>query len=233
MRRLSILSLSSLSPGGVHNTPEEADEVVYHVGFQVDMPNAILRRSWDGSYIVNHGAGVPSLPAPPPHERRAIISKDLQALLSDPAFVNSLSISTSTIAPTFENTHDKSQLLNLILLEYSPDFIHVLSLKGFFLFVAPSIRNVLGLEADELVGESIAEYCRPADLVPLMRELKESSVPDTVTGSRRTVDLLFRVRSKSEGYVWVESRGWLHVEPGKGRKVIILNGGVRSMPMMR
>ena len=66
-----------------------------------------------------------------------------------------------------------------------------------------------------------------------MRELKESSVPDTVTGSRRTVDLLFRARSNSEGYMWVESRGRLHVEPGKGRKAIILNGGVRPMPMIR
>ena len=97
-------------PGGVHNTPEEADEVVYHVGFQVDLteqPNAILRRLWDGSYIVNYGAGasaVPSLPAPPPRERKAIISKNLQALLSDPVFFNSLPISTGTIAPTFENT---------------------------------------------------------------------------------------------------------------------------------
>ena len=66
-----------------------------------------------------------------------------------------------------------------------------------------------------------------------MRELKESSVPDTVTGSRRTVDLLFRARSKSEGYVWVESRGRLHVEPGKGRKAIILNERVRPMPVLR
>ena len=116
---------------------------------------------------------------------------------------------------------------------HPPDFVHVLSLKGLFLYVAPSIRNVLGFEADELVGKSIAEYCHPADLVPLMRELNESSVPDTVTGSRRTVDLLFPVRSKLQGYVWVESGGRLHVEPGKGRKAIILNGGVRSMPMMR
>ena len=84
---LSISSLSSLSPGGrlVHNTPEGVNEVVYHIGFQVDLteqPSAILRRLWDGSYIVNHGAGapaVPSLPAPPPRERRAIISKNLQA----------------------------------------------------------------------------------------------------------------------------------------------------------
>ena len=88
-------------------------------------------------------------------------------------------------------------------------------------------------EADELVGKSIAEYCHPADLVPLMLELKESSAPDTVTGSRRTVDLLFPVRSKLEGYVWVESRGRLHVEPGKGRKAIIWHGRVRPMSMMR
>ena len=79
----------------------------------------------------------------------------------------------------------------------------------------------------------ITEYCHPADLVPLMRELKELSVSDTVTGSRRAVDLLFRACSKSEGYVWVESRGRLHVEPGKGRKAIILNGRVRPMPVLR
>ena len=66
-----------------------------------------------------------------------------------------------------------------------------------------------------------------------MRELKESLVSDTMTGSRRTVDLLFRARLKSEGYVWVESRGRLHVEPGKGREAIILNGRVRPMRVLR
>ena len=65
-----------------------------------------------------------------------------------------------------------------------------------------------------------------------MRKLKESSVPDTVMGSHRTVDLLFCTCSKSEGYIWVESCGRLHVEPGKGREAIILNGGARPMPMM-
>ena len=133
----AFINLVTIIPiaGGTHNTPEEVDEVVYHVGFQVDLmeqPNAILRRLWNGSYIVNYGAGapaIPSLPAPPPCERRAIISKNFQALLSDPAFINLLPISTSTIAPTFENTHDKSNLLNLILLEYFPGFIHVLFLK--------------------------------------------------------------------------------------------------------
>ena len=83
----AFINLVTIIPitGGAHNTPEGVNEVVYHIGFQVDLteqPSAILRRLWDGSYIVNHGAGapaVPSLPAPPPRERRAIISKNLQA----------------------------------------------------------------------------------------------------------------------------------------------------------
>ena len=134
------------------------------------------------------------------------------------------------IAPTSENTHELSHLLNLILLEYSPNFIHVLSLKGFFLYATPSIWNVLRLEGDELVRISIAECCHPADLIPLTHELKELSAP-SMTG-RKTVDLLFRARS-AEGYVWVESHGWLHIKLGKGRKAIMLSGCVRLMPMMR
>ena len=131
-----------------------------------------------------------------------------------------------------QHRHPKtlSHLLNLILLEYSPNFIHVLSLKGFFLYATPSIWNVLRLEGDELVRISIAEYCHPADLIPLTHELKELSAP-SMTG-RKTVDLLFRTRL-AEGYIWVESHRRLQIELGKGRKVIILSGRVRLMPVMK
>ena len=91
--------------GNVHNGEERlyvAPKTVQH------LYKAVVS---DKECQANYGAGAPailSLPAPPPRERRAIISKNLQALLSDPAFVNSLPISTSTIAPTSENTHDKA-----------------------------------------------------------------------------------------------------------------------------
>ena len=44
----AFINLVTIVPiaGGVRNTPEEANEVVYHIGFQVDLteqPNAILR----------------------------------------------------------------------------------------------------------------------------------------------------------------------------------------------
>jgi len=256
-------------PGGVGGNVDEQGEVVFQVGFQVDLseqPNAILEKLRDGSYVVDY--------AHPPTQQQqqsrptvsrerkptsippVVLSKDLKRLLVDPAFLRSLPMTTNTTLQSSSTIEDPSitQLLHLFLLEASPDFIHVVSLKGSFLYVAPSVRRVLGYEPDEMVGTCIADYAHPEDVVPLMRELKESSatgltsaqpapsLPDTTTsysvpsfsssappGSPRSVDLLFRAKTKMGRYVWVECRGRLHVEPGKGRKAIILSGRAREM----
>lgn len=264
----AFINLVTVIPlrGGTSNRPEEADEVAYHVGFQVDLteqPNAILQKLRDGSYIVNYtvgaGAPVPSPLGPPSRGRLAlpsnsVLSKDLRSLITDAKFSSSVPLSTSVNIPPSTATTDKpdtydgNQLLHMLLLEKSPDFIVVLSLKGAFLYVAPSVRLVLGYEPEELVGKSISDYCHPADLVPLMRELKESSVtPNTpsvdsaspippsspnLASQPKTVDLLFRARAKSSEYAWIECRGRLHVEPGKGRKAIILSGRGKWMPSL-
>lgn len=254
----AFINLVSVIPisGGLHNRPEEGDEVVYQVGFQVDLteqPNAILQKLQDGSYILNYGAGKSIAPSPSItlHDRKPnslpskAISKDLHSLLADPPFLQSIPISTSTTMSSekADSAQESNQMLNLLLLERSPDFIHVLSLKGSFLYVAPSVRRVLGFEPEELVGKSVADFCHPADLIPLMRELKEASVghstscdeqgsTSTSSGHAKPVDLLFRVQSKSNGYVWVECRGRMHVESGKGRKAIILSGRAREMLSM-
>ncbi|KAF5323281.1 hypothetical protein D9619_013494 [Psilocybe cf. subviscida] len=155
--------------------------------------------------------------------------------------------------------------LHLMLLEAAPDFIHVVSLKGDFLYVAPSVRRVLGFEAAEMQGKGLASYAHPEDVVPLMRELKEASsmgpptfpgegAPQNSAGNNnahsiptqsnissmagspphpRPVDLLFRCRTKFGRYVWVEARGRLYVEPGKGRKAIILAGRAREMTCLK
>ncbi|TDL16156.1 hypothetical protein BD410DRAFT_646025 [Rickenella mellea] len=344
-------------PAGEYNPDgSPGDDIAYHVGFQVDLteqPHAILQRLHDGSYIVNYSnsaSGPVSVPQAVGHGLRALssgMSKDLRTLLADQKFQKSLNFSMSTIAPnTAISTSSASadhkstgssgtteapdllSTLNLLLLEHGPDFVHVLSLKGYFLYVSPSVRKVLGYEAAELVGKSITEYCHPSDVVPLIRELKESSAPsggggghtgmgnvasggsvaeimamgglqqqqqqreslpfnfDNIVGGGgssstsqfasssstsssyppsqfvpshfntlngphlpniststshhphhqnahahpKTVDLLFRARAKSGAYVWVECLGRLHVEPGKGRKAVVLSGRVRSMP---
>lgn len=118
------------------------------------------------------------------------------------------------------------------------DFIHVLSLKGSFLYVSPSVRHILEYEPEELIGKSISDVTHPSDIVPVMRELKESStvIPASGPGTgpvQKTVDLLLRVRRKTSGYVWIESQGRLHVEPGKGRKAIILSGRKKEVPRLQ
>jgi PAS domain-containing protein len=385
----AFINLVTIIPlrGGVHNLPEEADEVVYFVGFQVDLteqPSRILEKLRDGSYCTNYSTwgmnGIPGdlgLPGLGQGLGQAlgqlqqaqnvanigvrggkhgpmmsiVVSKELRSLIADTTFTDSVPISTGTNISGTTGTAEQggnstttlaalatsaasggvasssamnqnltasgsstpgsmspplSPSLSLLLLELLPDFLLVLSLKGSFLYVAPSVRLVLGYEPHELVGRSISDVCHPADLVPLMRELKEGSVSGmsaagtlggeggTVTGMGsnvhpKPVDLLFRALPKtstfspftqepsstehgdpqtqaqstssdpspswdshpngSSGlvsitdsssrstspppYVWLECRGRLHVEPGKGRKAIILSGRARWMPVVR
>ncbi|KAI8969465.1 hypothetical protein BD414DRAFT_541122 [Trametes punicea] len=287
----AFINMVSVIPirGGVHNPPEEADNIVFHVGFQVDLseqPKAILSKLKDGTYLVNYSdksVSPPALSAPRDWRTSSLtmrgMSRDLRALLSDPAFLSSFHLSTSTHAstaialstspaePLSLDPYDGNKPLHMFLLDRSPDFLHVVSLKGDFLYAAPAVRSVLGYDPDELVGRSLTKLCHPADCVPLMRELKEASatpgpalhptsasaspmsssssaglslLPESVppvaqppaSAPPRPVDLLFRIQAKGRGYVWIECRGRLHVEPGKGRKAIILSGRLRNLPRL-
>ncbi|KAF9456183.1 hypothetical protein BDZ94DRAFT_1327150 [Collybia nuda] len=289
----AFLNLVSVIPimGGLAG--EAPDEVVFHVGFQVDLteqPNIILQKLRDGTYAVEYNS-IPStasigaaqlqlqqqqtqmsgkkasavnaalIPTPK-------MSRTLEALLLSPHFLASLPLSTSTNValpvPAQQNREATSHAsgsgvgnhaLSMILLNHAPDFVHVVSLKGTFLYVAPAVKRVLGYDPEELVGRSLADLAHPEDVVPLERELKESSAasyisaanpneegpsvnlnPNTISSSGgrlssapRTVDMLFRARTKGGRYVWLECRGRLHVEPGKGRKAIMLSGRARAM----
>jgi PAS domain-containing protein len=268
----AFINLVTVIPvvGGVNDSPEERDRIVYHVGFQVDLtqqPNAILQRLKDGSYIVNYSSsaalaapGGAGARRPQPSAPLVPMSAELRRLLADEAFVRSIPLTTSANALASAeraDAYDDHQLLHMLMLEALPDFVHVLSLKGVFLYAAPSVRRVLGYEPGELVGRSVADLCHPADLVPLMRELKESSTAASQTpgevngtvgvatgmqsvqaalaggsGPMKTVDLLFRCRAKAGGYVWLDCRGRLHVEAGKGRKAIIMSGRQRGLPAL-
>jgi PAS domain S-box-containing protein len=109
-----------------------------------------------------------------------------------------------------------------VLLENTDDVVHVLSLKGLFLYLSPSSRKILEYEPHELVGTALSSVCHPSDIVPVTRELK-----DTSTGA--AVNVVFRIRRKHSGYTWFESHGSLHTEQGKGKKCIILVGRERPV----
>jgi len=109
-----------------------------------------------------------------------------------------------------------------VLLENTDDVVHVLSLKGLFQWVSPSATRVLEYEPSEIIGTALSSVCHPSDIVPVTRELKDTS-------SGASVNVVFRIRRKLSGYMWFEGHGSLHTEQGKGRKSIIMVGRERPV----
>ena len=94
-----------------------------------------------------------------------------------------------------------------VLLENTDDVLHVLSLKGLFLYLSQASRKILEYEPHELVGTALSSVCHPSDIVPVTRELK-----DTSPGA--TVSVVYRILRKHSGYTWFEAHGALHTEQG-------------------
>lgn len=126
----------------------------------------------------------------------------------------------STIG-TGESEYAK-RMWDKVLLENTDDVVHVLSLKGLFQWISPSAQRVLEYEPSEIIGTALSSVCHPSDIVPVTRELKDTS-------SGASVNIVFRIRRKRSGYMWFEGHGSLHTEQGKGRKSIIMVGRERPV----
>lgn len=253
---------------------ENSLDVAYYVGFQINLnsqPEIIARRMREGSFYSNRSSGYQK-PLTPIEQSIRAMGRSLRSFLLDPNFQTSISLTTScnATAPssnlpnassspssstlkngglTIPDSRDDRQWLHMSFLETSPDFALVLSLKGYFLYVSPSVRDVVGHEPMEIVGKSISDFCHPDDSIPLLRELKESGLMSVQIaasrdigrskynlqshGGHRIVDLLFRMKTKDNNFTWVECLGRMHVEQAKGRKAIILSGRACSMPSLQ
>src|SRR5436305_15020689 len=67
------------------------------------------------------------------------------------------------------------RLWDKILLENTDDVVHVLSLKGLFLYCSPSTRSILEYDPQDLVGTALSTVCHASDIVPVTRDLKATS----------------------------------------------------------
>lgn len=198
---------------------DDSDEIKYFVGFQVDLvekPTSVEGKTASGLYTVDYSQGqLPRYVWQPPD---ALASRDIggQTISRDDVSAVLTSINNHTESELAKRMWDK------VLLENTDDVVHVLSLKGLFLYLSPSCRHVLEYDASELVGTALSSVCHPSDIVPVTRELKETS-----TGA--PVNVVYRIRRKKSGYTWFESHGALSVEQGKGRKCLILVGRERPV----
>ncbi|KAI9738165.1 MAG: blue light receptor [Cirrosporium novae-zelandiae] len=198
---------------------ENPNEIKYFVGFQVDLveqPNSVTNKNPDGTYSINYqrDPAMPRYVLPTPETRLPALEVG-QTIGRD---------EVSTVLSTIGSGESElsKRIWDKVLLENTDDVVHVLSLKGLFLYLSPACRKVLEYDASELVGTALSSVCHPSDIVPVTRELKETS-------SGATVDVVFRIRRKKSGYTWFESHGCLHTEQGKGRKCIILVGRERPV----
>ncbi|TEB20514.1 hypothetical protein FA13DRAFT_207982 [Coprinellus micaceus] len=192
-------------PGGVSGGDHEESDVVFHVGFQIDLteqPKAILENVTRGSYLVEYpqttgaqrflsGGHATSSGGRDRHRPLNIppimVSKEMKKIMASTAFLRSVAVTTDTNHPITAGDRDAvtgtfqdpvycgNHPLHMMLLEVGPDFVHVVSLKGNFLYVAPAVRRVLGYEPGDLVGTTIVDLAHQDDVVPVMRELKEST----------------------------------------------------------
>lgn len=198
---------------------EPGGKMKFFVGFQVDLveqPGAMTNKNADGSYRVNYqrGMSIPSYVFTDHHKPQA--SEQGQTISKD---------EVSNVLATYGGSGDSEmtrRIWDKVLLENSDDVVHVLSLKGLFLYLSPASNRILEYDPSELVGTALSSVCHPSDIVPVTRELKE-----TTNGA--SVNVVFRIRRKKSGYMWFEGHGSLHTEQGKGRKCIILVGRERPV----
>ena len=169
----------------------------------------------DGTYAINYQRS-----QLPPYVLKAPETNTLQGDIGQTIGRDEVSAVLSTIG-SGESELSK-RIWDKVLLENTDDVVHVLSLKGLFMYLSTASRKVLEYDASELVGTALSSVCHPSDIVPVTRELK-----DTSTGA--AVSVVFRIRRKHSGYTWFESHGCLHTEPGKGRKCIIMVGRERPV----
>ncbi|KAI9102433.1 hypothetical protein DFS34DRAFT_391434 [Phlyctochytrium arcticum] len=190
-------------------------EISYYVGLQVDLidqPQAILNQMKDGTYSINYQIAE-QLDARPPDS-----SPFLQEA-NDATPQSQRTPIVSELGAFPENIEE--------LVEDFGDFVHILSLRGLFLYVAPQAsQRLLEYNADELMGRNLHEFIHPADYISVIRELRTTSPGDTV-------NFICRFRRKFSGYVYLEVNGHIYEgDSNKRTKCFIMSGREKQVGVL-
>ncbi|AEO67697.1 uncharacterized protein THITE_2049533 [Thermothielavioides terrestris NRRL 8126] len=213
-----FLNLLTLIP-----IPWDNDKMKYCIGFQIDLvecPDAISGQESGAMQVDYRHDDIGQYFFSPPS------STHWEPKSGQSLSVDEVSTLLEQLNPRAPASEWHKQSWDKMLLENADDVVHVLSLKGLFIYLSPACKKILEYDTTDLVGASLASVCHPSDIVPVTRELK-----DAQPGA--TVDFAFRIRRKHSGYTWFESRGTLFSEPAKARKYMILVGRKRPVFSLR
>ncbi|KAJ6563485.1 hypothetical protein B0H10DRAFT_1726193, partial [Mycena sp. CBHHK59/15] len=143
----AFVNLVSVVPLFGEHEGDPHGDVIWYVGFQIDLTvqtETIVSRVREGRY---YASARRSTAVPPPRTSPA-----LARLLAAPAFLTSFGIPGAGLPPD-----PTSHALNVLLLSELPDFVHVLSLKGAFLYCSPAVTRVLGWSPADLLGRALSD----------------------------------------------------------------------------
>ncbi|ORX92749.1 hypothetical protein K493DRAFT_285400 [Basidiobolus meristosporus CBS 931.73] len=201
------------------------NDVTHFVGFQADMvdqPHEILLKMKDGIYYP--GLTFPHISPLLSNGLSVGIDKFPQeAEIISEKFAASKEILNIMGVPSNIDDEIAARMWNTMLLDECDDFVHVLSLKGVFLYCSSSCKKMLEYEPEELVSTSLSSICDPNDLIPVLRELKETA------NDIGLISLVYRIKRKHSGYMWFEASGRILNDKSKNRKYAMLSGRPRSM----
>ena len=110
---------------------------------------------------------------------------------------------------------ETSQIWSQLLLDHADDIVQVLSLKGRILFSSPSCKTLLGFDVAELLGTALPSLCHPADVVSVGRALHKAA-------AKTPLDVIFRVKRKYGGYIWLEGFVSLMKRNQKSKSLILV-----------
>lgn len=107
------------------------------------------------------------------------------------------------ISPMFSPSKELFFIVHLLLLLFSSMIPRKYTTPSSTTFIKSKL--IVHYPLSEIVGKPFQALCHPADVVHVMKELKEAG-----GSSQPTISLLYRLRRKYSGYVWIESVGKLH-----------------------
>ncbi|KAJ3349761.1 blue light receptor [Entophlyctis luteolus] len=181
--------------------------VEFFVGFLVDMveqPREILSRCKEGKYVANFQSDS-NLPGSPTVDGTNMF-KSFQTHASA---LGRSALNTNQIIPM------QSDLA--VSLADSRDLLMILSLRGRFLFVSPrACRETLDMDSSELLGKRLQDFVHPADIVAVVRELRNAR-------SERSVSFLCRLRKANGDYVYEDALGHIFEGTNNTKKCYILS----------
>ena len=103
-----------------------------------------------------------------------------------------------------EKALEESEEKYRLIVENSQDIIFTLNATGEFVYVSPSIKNVLGYTQEQLIGRHYLSLVHPED-APIIQAA--SAFNDTVTGEYHSPDIQYRMRHFSGEWRWISSKG--------------------------